>query len=206
VGRILGEGVADQRRFTARGRQQHLDLGDPALDELGAELLRQLAPGIGEHFAGLRVACGKRQNVVAALAIGGRQLVVTQVDGGEAGEDPDLGHADMAHLGQAVGGQFLAQTTERIAALVLRVGDVGRQHRADDLAPLLPRVGPAGDVEFLLGEEEPQDVGIGAVAERPEQRRRRELLLLVDVDVDHVMDVDRELDPRAPERDDPRAE
>jgi hypothetical protein len=37
-------------------------------------------------------------------------------------------------------------------------------------------------------------------------RRGGELLLLVDVDVDHVVNVDRELDPRAPEGDDPRRE
>ena len=42
------------------------------------------------------------------------------------------------------------------------------------------------------------------VAERAQERGGRELLLLVDVDVDDVVDVDRELDPRAAERDDAR--
>src|SRR2546425_6166601 len=53
----------------------------------------------------------------------------------------------------------------------------------------------------LRGVKQRQDVGVRAVPEGPEQRRRRELFLLVDVDEDHVVDVDRELDPRAPERD-----
>ena len=42
------------------------------------------------------------------------------------------------------------------------------------------------------------------VAEGAQQRRRGELLLLVDVDVDDVVDVDGELDPRPAERDDAR--
>ena len=42
------------------------------------------------------------------------------------------------------------------------------------------------------------------VAERAQERRGRELLLLVDVDVDDVVDVDGELDPRAAERNDAR--
>ena len=43
---------------------------------------------------------------------------------------------------------------------------------------------------------------VRAVAERAQERRGRELLLLVDVNVDHVVDVDGELDPRSAERDD----
>src|SRR2546425_12629422 len=58
----------------------------------------------------------------------------------------------------------------------------------------------------LRGVKQRQDVGVRAVPEGPEQRRRRELFLLVDVDEDHVVDVDRELDPRAPERNDARRE
>src|SRR5581483_7778928 len=47
-------------------------------------------------------------------------------------------------------------------------------------------------------------VRVAAVAERAQQRGRREFLLLVDVHVDDIVDVDRELDPRAAERDDAR--
>src|SRR5256886_16911190 len=61
-------------------------------------------------------------------------------------------------------------------------------------------------VDLLHRVEQLQDIGVRAVAERAQQRRRRELLLLVDVDVDHVVNVDRELDPRAAERNDPRRE
>ena len=61
-----------------------------------------------------------------------------------------------------------------------------------------------GEVELAHGEEQPQDVRVRPVAERAQERRRRELLLLVDVDVDHVVDVDGELDPRSAERDDAR--
>ena len=45
---------------------------------------------------------------------------------------------------------------------------------------------------------------VAPVAERAQERGGRELLLLVDVDVDDVVDVDGELDPRAAERDDAR--
>jgi len=54
--------------------------------------------------------------------------------------------------------------------------------------------------------EQLQDVGVRAVAERAQQRGGRKFLLLVDVDVDHVVNIDRELDPRAAERDDARRE
>src|SRR3989449_4736896 len=77
---------------------------------------------------------------------------------------------------------------------------------AQHLALLGTALELARDVDVLRGVEQLQDVGVRAIAERAEQRRRRELLLLVDVDVNHVVDVDRELDPRAPERNDPRRE
>src|SRR4029079_17249628 len=53
-------------------------------------------------------------------------------------------------------------------------------------------------------EEETENVRVRSIAERAEQRRGRELLLLVDVDVDHVVDVDGDLDPRSAEWDDAR--
>ena len=93
-----------------------------------------------------------------------------------------------------------------LALRVLGVPHLGGEERADDLALLLPALELAGDVQVLGCEEQLQDISIVPVAERPQQGGGRELLLLVDMDVDHVVDVDRELDPRAPERDDPRRE
>src|SRR6185312_9998365 len=60
------------------------------------------------------------------------------------------------------------------------------------------------EIELANGEEESQNVRVGAVPQRAQQSRRREFLLLVDVDVDHVVDVHGELDPRSAERNDAR--
>ena len=110
------------------------------------------------------------------------------------------------HLVQPLLGELVAHRAQRLALRILGIRHVRGQQRADDLALLLPALELAGDVELLRREEELEDVGVVPVAEGAQQRRGRELLLLVDVDVDHVVDVDRELDPRAPERDDPRRE
>ncbi len=78
----------------------------------------------------------------------------------------------------------------------------------DDRAEHFAHVGAAltllGEIEIANGEEEPEDVRVAPVAEGAQERGGRELLLLVDVDVDDVVDVDGELDPRAAERNDAR--
>jgi hypothetical protein len=85
-----------------------------------------------------------------------------------------------------------------------RERDVLGDDGADDLARFHAALSLLREVEVTDAEEEPQDVAVLPVAERAQQRRGRELLLLVDVDVDDVVDVDGELDPRAAERDDAR--
>ncbi len=50
-----------------------------------------------------------------------------------------------------------------------------------------------------------ENVRIGGISERTQECGRWELLLLVDVHVADVVDVERELDPRPAEGDDPRA-
>ena len=113
----------------------------------------------------------------------------------------------MAHGGEALGRELLPGLAQRLALLVLGVRHVGGEERARELTALLTAFAPLhGDVELLHAIEQAEDVGIAAVPEGAEQRGGRELLLLVDMDVDHVVDVDRELDPRAAERDDPRRE
>src|SRR5204862_4335056 len=78
----------------------------------------------------------------------------------------------------------------------------------DDRANELTHIGAAltlfGEIELAHGEEESEDVRVRSITERAEQRGGGELLLLVDVDVDDVVDVDGELDPRSAEGDDPR--
>ena len=113
---------------------------------------------------------------------------------------------------QEVGGGALGSGPRLLG---LELGGVSRGFLAgegdvlgDDGAQYLTRLGAslalAGEVEVLDRKEEPEDVRVGPIAKGAEQRGGRELLLLVDVDVDHVMDVDRELDPRPTERDDAR--
>ena len=82
--------------------------------------------------------------------------------------------------------------------------DVFGDDRADDLTDVRAALALLGEVEIADGEEESEDVRVRPVAEGAEERRGGELLLLVDVDVDDVVDVDGELDPRAAERNDAR--
>jgi len=149
-------------------------------------------------------ATSKREHVLRAVAGGGGLLLVTEVEGAVAREDLDRLHAHVAHGVEALLGELVAHAAERIGLRVLGVRHVGGEHRPDDLTPFLPALELAGDVQHLRGEEELEDVRVGAVAEGAQERRGRKFLLLVDVDVDHVVDVDGELDPRAPEGDDPR--
>jgi hypothetical protein len=92
----------------------------------------------------------------------------------------------------------------------IRVGGFTGQRDVlgDDRANHFPQVGPAlalaHEIQLTNAEEEAEDVAVPRVPEGTQQRRRRELLLLVDVDVDDVVNVDGELDPRAAERNDPR--
>src|SRR5438046_2763431 len=79
----------------------------------------------------------------------------------------------------------------------------GRAQKREVLGTLLAADVP--DPENKKGEPLGK-VGDELTLEKFNTFRRRELLLLVDVDVDHVVNVDRELDPRAPERDDARRE
>ena len=78
-------------------------------------------------------------------------------------------------------------------------GDDRPQH----LTLLAAALALLGEIELAHGEEEPENIRVRSVPKRTEEGGRREFLFLVDVDVDHVMDVDRELDPRAAEWDDP---
>ena len=110
---------------------------------------------------------------------------------------------------------FSARSRSAFAFLVRALGassavaSPGSAMSSAMIAPMhLAHVGAAltllGEVEIADGEEEAEDVRVRPVAEGAEERRGRELLLLVDVDVDDVVDVDGELDPRAAERDDAR--
>jgi len=82
--------------------------------------------------------------------------------------------------------------------------DVFGDDGADNLAYVRAALALLRQIELALAEEQAENVRVRAVAERAQQRRGRELLLLVDVDVDDVVDVDGELDPRSAERNDAR--
>ena len=97
-----------------------------------------------------------------------------------------------ARLRRVLGGRFTGKR------------DVLGDDRAEELALVGAALALLGQVEVADGEEEAENVRVRPVAEGAQKRRGRELLLLVDVDVHDVVDVDRELDPRAAERDDAR--
>ena len=151
---------------------------------------------------------------------------VAQVDRHVRREHLDLVDALTAKAVEHLFGELVAFLDEhlvleraharRAAFFVLAFGRVGGRAlrpaasmSSAMIAPMTSRdVGAAlalaREVELADAEEEAEDVGVRPVPERAQQRGRRELLLLVDVDVDHVVDVDGELDPRAAERDDAR--
>ena len=204
VGRVLGQGVLDQRRLRPARGQQDVHPGDPGLFQLLPARLGELLARLGQHLPGLRVGHVEGEDVVALVPRGGRLLHVGQVQGGVAREGGDRLDPDLPHGVDPLDGELVAHPAERVPIAILGIRHVGRQQRADHLAPLLPALELAGDAERLGGEEEPQDVGVLPVPEGAQEGRRRELLLLVDVHVDDIMDVDGELHPRAPERNDPR--
>ena len=207
-GRVLAQGVLDERRLAAAAGEEHLDLRDARLAELLAQGVGDFLAALGEDLARVGVGDVGGEHVArfGALDRGGLVLVVTQVERGVAGEDGDRVDAGPAQRLEQVERQLVAFARQRVALAVFRIRHVGREHGAEDLAALLAGLEVAGDVELLLGVEELEDLRVAGVAEGAQQRGGRELLLLVDVDVDHVVDVEGELDPRAPERDDARAE
>ena len=90
------------------------------------------------------------------------------------------------------------------AGPVLRIRHALGDQRAQDLAPQRPLVRLLGEVQWLGRVEQAKDVAVGAVPEGAQQGGGRKLLFLVDVDEHHVVDIHRELHPRAAKRDDAR--
>jgi len=151
-------------------------------------------------------------------------LFVAQVDARVRREDADVLHALATEAVVHLFGELVAFVDEQfgLGALALRLGllglglgrvlgrhlafeaDVFGDDGADDLTLVGAGFADLGEVELALGEEEPQDVAVLSPAEGAQERGGGELLLLVDVDVDDVVDVHRELDPRPAERNDAR--
>ena len=93
-----------------------------------------------------------------------------------------------------------------LLTLELGVRDTLGEQCPENLTPRAALLDGNGDVELPHIIEEVEDVPVRSVAKRAQKRCGRELLLLVDVDVYDVVDVERELHPRAAEGDDPGAE
>jgi hypothetical protein len=85
-------------------------------------------------------------------------LVVAQVDAGVAGEDRDGVDPRPAQRLEQVERELVALLGQRLPLLVLGVGHVGGEQRAEDLAALLARLEVPRDVELLLGVEELEDL------------------------------------------------
>ncbi len=224
VRRILGQRVLDERGLGPTRRDEDADLVDLGLaDLLDHRVVEQLA-GLGDHFA-VGVDDVERETAAHfALAALDRILLVAQVDAHVRREDLDRVDALPAETVEHLFGQLVAFLDEEhvLGALALGLGLLGsglrrvlggrftgkRDVLGDDRAEELTLVGAAlallGQVEVADGEEEAENVRVRPIAEGAQQRGGRELLLLVDVDVHDVVDVDRELDPRAAERDDAR--
>ena len=176
------------------------------LDQTLLEGLRQLLAGFGQDLAGLRIRHVERQHLLLGpLAHCGRPVLIPQIDGGVASEHANRLDTRRAERLEALRRDLVTFAAERLSLPLLRVRNLLRQQRVQHLTPKGALVPLLGEVELLGGIAEPQDVAVGAIAQSPQQRRGRELLALVDVHVHDVVDVDRELHPRAPERDDPSA-
>ncbi len=223
LGRILEQRVANQHRLGASRWDEHVSLADllraQALDDRVGE---QLA-GLGDHLAGVGIDdihCDRATH--GALAALDCIHLIAKVHERVRREDLDGVDVETAQTVEDFLGQLVAFLHEKLGlvALALRASLLRLELRSfgvvrltgerdvlgDDCADHFAQVGAAltllHEIELANGEEETQDVGIGAVAERAEERGGRELLLLVDVDVDHVVDIDSELDPGSAEWDD----
>ena len=225
--RVLEQRVLDELALDAQRRREDVHAVQVGLPEALAQHLLERLSRLGDHLARGRVDDVERDHARRrALAALDRVELVAQVHRHVRGEDlepVDLLAAEavehllgqlVAHLHQqqvlvalALGARLLGLRLRRILGRRLaRELDVLGDDGADDLAVLRAALALLRQVELTHREEEPQDVGVGPVAERAQQRGGRELLLLVDVDVDDVVDVDGELHPRAAERNDPRAD
>ena len=223
--RVLRQRVLDQRRLGATRRDKDVHLGGVGLADLLDHGVGEDRALFGHFFARLRIDHVARERAThVAFATIDRVLLIAQIDLRVRGEDLDridaLPHEAVEHFI----GQFIAFAHEqrrfgtlafelRFLGLRLRrvVGgdfaierDVFGDDRAEQLTLLIARLTLHREIELPFGEEQAQNVAVLAVAEGAQQRRRGELLLLVDVDVDHIVDVHGELDPRAAERNDPR--
>jgi hypothetical protein len=187
---VLAQRGAQRGSALHRGAE-HRHLGEPGAEQPPQHLLVQLLTRTrqqrGAHHRDLRHAGGP-QRCERLLGEPGAALqhLARAREHHVAEQHRPLGtqHRRIHHvLGQ--------EAQERVAAPRLLAG-----HRALQLRQRggLPR------------EEGSQDVHVAREPHGPQQRRGRELLLLVDVHRDHVVDVERELHPRAAERDDPGAE
>ncbi len=225
VGRVLADRVLDQRRLGAARRHEDLHLDEARLPDALDQRLLEGGTRVGDHLARLGVDHVVRQHArLRTLATLDGVEFVAHVDQHVGAEDLHGLHALPGETVQDLLGQLIAFADEDVGGgtfgeragllrLELRgigVGfladqrDVLGEDRAQHFAGLGASLTLLGEVEVTHGEEEPEDVRVGAVPKGAQQGRGRELLLLVDVDVDHVVDVHGELDPRAAERDDAR--
>ena len=225
--RVLGQGVLDQRRLGTAGGDEHLHLGQVGLADALDDGINEDGALFGHDLTGVGIDDVARQRAAHfALAAVDRVLFVAQVDLRVRGEDLDLIEALPHEAVEHLFGQFVSFTYEELGlgpfALGFRFlrfglrriiggdftfeGDVFGNDGAQELTEFSTRLTLHGEIEFALGEEQAQDVPVLSVAERAQERRGRELLFLIDVDVDHIVDVHGELDPRSPEGNDARRE
>jgi hypothetical protein len=74
-----------------------------------------------------------------------------------------------------------------LVALVGVVEYRAHEHRPDEFAARRAVALEIGQLDVAARVEQVEDIGVGSVPERAQQRGGRELLPLVDVDVDHVV-------------------
>ncbi len=187
--------VRVDRVFLERGRDDRADLvllGEEHLDAIDAVLLRHrdharrdFLVGLEDDLAGRRVDDVGRG--VRALELGVRDLDGLDVRLAERrnGRVGDL----LAGLDRGVG---------------LRNRDVLGRAQPDEAVADGPELRVLPHVDLLDGVEAPDDLVVPAQAECAEEDGRQELPLPVDADIQQVLRVVLELDPRAAVRDDLR--
>ena len=188
VGGVVGtQRLRHERTLVEVVRVQRLELLDRRDPHLLQQVLGQLVIGLGDDLAGVAVDHVGREHAAQHVVLGHR--------------DPlELGRL---HLADVLGVDPLVLRDDDAAVLVrdVEAGDLAAHPVGDQLHQRAFR----HQLEIVEDEEVGEDL-LGRQADRLQQDRHRHLAAAVDAEVQHVLRVELEVEPRAAVRDDPRRE
>src|SRR5581483_2786913 len=224
VRRVLGQRVLDERRLDTTRRGEHLHLENLRLPQPLDQRLVEGRVRLGDHFARRRVddvAC-QRLRLLALAALDGVELIA-HVDRGVRGENLDLlvleltetldellgqlrAHLDRAlRLGRGLFGLGFLGLRLRCLGVMLftREDHLLGYDRTRQFPQFLSIRADLGQIEIANAEEEVIQISVRPIAKSTKQGGRGKFLLFIDVNVNHIVDINGELHPRAAEWNDP---